>query len=231
MSRVEIGEVVFTGSGVPLAGASVQVNERDAGAATVYAAEAGGTTVTNPIVTDTYGRIEGWLETGSYDLVVSGSGVVTYTQRFEAVSGSDAGGGGGSGVPNGGTTNEVLTKLSSTDGDADWEARAIPLTINAQTGTTYTFVLADGSVVTPVLVELANASPITATIPPNSSVAFPVGTVLLIGQAGAGQVTIAAGVGVTIRTPNGAKTAQQWSQAAATQRAANDWIISGDTST
>lgn len=29
--------------------------------------------------------------------------------------------GGGSGVPNGGTTGQVLTKLSNTDGDADWQ--------------------------------------------------------------------------------------------------------------
>jgi hypothetical protein len=34
------------------------------------------------------------------------------------------GGGSGSGVPPGGTTGEVLTKLSDTSGDADWEAPA-----------------------------------------------------------------------------------------------------------
>jgi hypothetical protein len=32
-----------------------------------------------------------------------------------------SGGGGGSGVPDGGTTGQVLTKLSDDDGDADWE--------------------------------------------------------------------------------------------------------------
>jgi hypothetical protein len=56
-------------------------------------------------------------------------------------------------------------------------------------------------------------------------------TTLPSAQSGAGQVTIAAGAGVTLRTPNGAKTAQQWSQAAATKRGTNDWIISGDTTT
>ena len=48
------------------------------------------------------------------------------------------------------------------------------LAINAQTAS-YTFVLADGN---NTLVTLANASANTATIPPNSSVAYPVGTVL-----------------------------------------------------
>ena len=31
------------------------------------------------------------------------------------------GGGGGGSLPNGGTTGQVLTKQSATDGDADWE--------------------------------------------------------------------------------------------------------------
>jgi len=40
----------------------------------------------------------------------------------EIIEGSStAGGGGGSGVPPGGTDNQVLTKQSDTDGDADWE--------------------------------------------------------------------------------------------------------------
>ena len=61
----------------------------------------------------------------------------------------------------------------------------------------YTLVLADAS----KLVECANAAAITLTVPPNSSVAFPVGTVVHVAQAGAGQVTVAAGVGVTIKKP------------------------------
>lgn len=88
--RAEIHEVVLNNTGVPLEGASVQVNVRGGGAATVYEAETGGTTVANPIMTTAQGRIEGWLEEGSYDLVVSGTGITTYTQRFEAVSGANS---------------------------------------------------------------------------------------------------------------------------------------------
>ena len=43
-----------------------------------------------------------------------------------------------------------------------------------------------------------NAAANTLTVPPNSSVAFPVGTSIPIRQAGAGQTTIVAGSGVAI---------------------------------
>lgn len=90
MARAEISETVsktLSGFLAPAGGASVQVNVRGGGAATVYAAATGAATVANPVPSDAAGRIEGWLEPGSYDLVVSGSGFATYTQRFEAVSG------------------------------------------------------------------------------------------------------------------------------------------------
>lgn len=85
MARAEITEIVIDTEGRPLPGASVQVNIRGSTPATVYEAETGGATVTNPIVTNQYGRIEAWLDTGSYDLVVEG-----YTQPFEALSASAA---------------------------------------------------------------------------------------------------------------------------------------------
>ena len=67
-------------------------------------------------------------------------------------------------------------------------------TINAQTGTTYTFALSDGSGAGGFpLVTASNASAQTYTVPPNSSVAFPVGTQIDLVQQGAGAVTIAPG--------------------------------------
>ena len=51
-------------------------------------------------------------------------------------------------------------------------------------------------------VKQTNASANTITIPPNSTVAFPVGsTKILLVQGGAGSTTIAAGAGVTINAP------------------------------
>ena len=101
--------------------------------------------------------------------------------------------------------------------------------INAQSGTSYTFALTDAN---NTFVTLSNASANTATIPPNSSVAYPVGTVLNVAQTGAGQVTFAAGSGVTI-VSNGATAAApklrvQYSGAGAIQTAANTWLVLGD---
>ena len=96
---------------------------------------------------------------------------------------------------------------------------------NNQTGTTYTFVLGDGF---NTVVSLANASAITVTVPPNSSVAYPVGAILQFLQGGAGQVTVAAGSGVTINYTPGLKLRAQNSFATLIQTAANTWLLSGD---
>ena len=108
-------------------------------------------------------------------------------------------------------------------------ASATPtLTINAQTAS-YTAVLADGN---NTLVTLSNASANTFTIPPNGSVAFPVGTILNFAQTGAGQTTITQGSGVTITsvgaTASAPKTRVQYSAASAIQTSANNWLVIGD---
>jgi len=72
-------------------------------------------------------------------------------------------------------------------GDLDLNGKGIPLAINIQTGTTYTAILNDAE----KIITLNNASPITMTIPANTSVSFPIGTKLNFMQLGAGTVTIA----------------------------------------
>jgi hypothetical protein len=103
------------------------------------------------------------------------------------------------------------------------------LSFNTQTGTTYTPVLGDGVM---TLVTLNNASAITLTIPPNSSVAYPVGTVLNFAQIGAGQVTFAQGSGVTITSVGGTASAPKikarYGTAAAIQTSANNWLVVGN---
>jgi len=96
--------------------------------------------------------------------------------------------------------------------------------INAQTGTTYTTVLADRS----KLVTLDNASAITVTIPPNSSVAYPTGTKIDLLAKGAGQVTVAAGSGVTVNSAQSLKLRAQWSAASAIKLATDTWVLVGD---
>jgi len=97
---------------------------------------------------------------------------------------------------------------------------------NAQTGTAYTLVLADKD----KLVEMANASAITLTVPADNTVAYPTGAQITILQTGAGQVTLAANSGVTINATPGLKLRTTWSSATLIKRAANTWVALGDLS-
>jgi len=103
----------------------------------------------------------------------------------------------------------------------------ITIDFNAQTGTSYTLVVSDQD----KLVTLSNANPITLTVPPS---VFSAGQLINIQQIGAGQVTLAAGVGVTI-TSTGATSAApklraQESAATVVCKAANTFTVIGDLS-
>ena len=104
----------------------------------------------------------------------------------------------------------------------------INLGINAQTGTTYTFVLGDAG----KFITASNASPITVTIPPSGDVAYPVGSQLNIVQKGDGQVTFAQGSGVTINSTGATATAPKlrvkYSSATAVYEGSNVWYVVGD---
>lgn len=98
------------------------------------------------------------------------------------------------------------------------------IAINAQTGTSYTAVLADDG----KLVTCDNGSAITFTIPTNASVAFGIGTQINIMQLGAGQVTIA-GAGVTFRSSGSKlKTNGQYAVATCCKIATDTWVVVGN---
>ena len=105
------------------------------------------------------------------------------------------------------------------------------LAFNAQTGTTYTFVLADAD---NKLVTASNASAQTYSIPTNASVAFPIGTQLNIIQIGAGQVTVSAATpGTTTIVSTGATAASpkcraQYSAMTLIKRDTDSWYAVGD---
>jgi hypothetical protein len=103
------------------------------------------------------------------------------------------------------------------------------LTLNAQTGTTYTFVLTDNR---NKLVTASNASAQTYTIPLNSSVAFPVGSSINIIAIGAGQVTIQGASGVTVASTGATSTAPklrvQYSAATLIKVGTDSWYVVGD---
>lgn len=79
------------------------------------------------------------------------------------------------------------------------------------------------------IIEMNNAAANTLTVPPTSSVAFPLKTRIDIVQYGAGQTTIVAGAGVTIRAAGGRlKLTAQYSSASLYKRADNEWVLMGD---
>lgn len=93
-----------------------------------------------------------------------------------------------------------------------------------QTGTSYTPVIGDRG----YIITMNNGSASTLTVPPNSSVAFAVGNSMRVVQLGAGQVTIVAGSGVTLRYTPGLKLRAQYSSVTLTKIATDEWIVIGD---
>jgi len=111
----------------------------------------------------------------------------------------------------------------------DIDTKFAGLTVNAQTGTTYTAVKADGlnSIVT-----MDNASANTFYIPTDATYTFPTGTTLLVYMKGAGVTTITATTpGTTTVASAGAASGSpvlaRYKSAACIKIAANSWIVIG----
>jgi hypothetical protein len=95
---------------------------------------------------------------------------------------------------------------------------------NRQTAS-YTLVLSDAD----KLVEMNVGSANNLTIPLNSSVAFPTGTQILLAQYAAGQTTIVATSGVTVRSNGGKlKLNVQYSGATLIKIGTDEWYLFGD---
>lgn len=92
--------------------------------------------------------------------------------------------------------------------------------VNAQTGTSYTLVLADAG----KQVTMTNASASTLTVPPNSSIAFDIGVRIQVIQLGAGAVTLTAGAGVTISSLATTLVMAQYQVATLIKIATNIWV-------
>jgi hypothetical protein len=100
--------------------------------------------------------------------------------------------------------------------------RGVPLTTSGST----TYVLADSG-----KGYLANAAGVTFTVPPNSSVAFPIGTILVAATGGGGSATIAQGAGVSLRLAgsgtSGNRSMTQNSYATIYKTGTDVWLVSG----
>jgi hypothetical protein len=95
--------------------------------------------------------------------------------------------------------------------------------INTQTAS-YTLVLTDKGKTVEMNVGSAN----NLTVPPNADVAFPTNSYINATQLGAGQTTLVAGSGVTLRSRNGLKLAGQYAVATLYKRGTNEWVCGGD---
>ncbi len=103
------------------------------------------------------------------------------------------------------------------------------LTVNAQTGTTYTAVKADGL---NAIVTMDNSSANTFRIPTDATYNFPIGTTLVVYMKGAGVTTINAVTSgttsvVSAGTVSSAPVLARYKSAACIKIAANSWIVVG----
>ena len=103
------------------------------------------------------------------------------------------------------------------------------LSVNAQTGTTYTAVKADGLY---QIVTMDNASANTFYIPTDATYAFPTGTTLIVYMKGAGVTTITATTPGTTTVVSagaviGSPVLARYKSAACIKLAANSWTVIG----
>jgi hypothetical protein len=96
-------------------------------------------------------------------------------------------------------------------------------TINTQTGN-YTLVLTDKDTKT-IAMNVASVSN-TVTVPPNSSVAFPIGVKMVIIQLGTGLTSMVQGAGVTVHPSKGDLLGQgQYSAMLLEKIASDEWVL------
>lgn len=85
--------------------------------------------------------------------------------------------------------------------------------------------LADSNCIVPV----NNSAAITITVPTDATLAFPIGTNIVVYQKGAGQVTITGAAGVTLLSnASKVKLTGQYSSVALFKLSTNTWLLGGD---
>jgi len=80
------------------------------------------------------------------------------------------------------------------------------------------------------MIEFNSASNLTLTIPANSSVAFPVGTQILIARLGTGKVNVAITTDTLYSVSSNRYVASQYSGATLVKTTSTTWYLFGDLS-
>ena len=164
------------------------------------------------------------LAASKQDTLVSGTNIKTLEGQSLLGSGNIDLAKGDVGLGNVDNTSDANKPVSTATQTAlDTKTNKL-ITTNRQTAS-YTLVLSDAD----KLVEMNVGSANNLTIPLNSSVAFPTGTQILLAQYGAGQTTIVATSGVTVRSNGGKlKLNVRYSGATLIKIAENEWYLFGD---
>lgn len=219
-------QIVVGGAGLAFTGNTLDIGTASTGRIVVNAdnidlASGIATVGTYKSVTvDTYGRVTA----GTNPTTLSGYGITdaapidnaSFTGTFSAPSGTIT----STMIADGTIVNADISTTAAID-----LGKLADISTNEET-TSYTLVLEDKN----KLVEMNVASGNTLTVPPNSSVAFPVGAQIRVLQTNTGQCTITAGAGVTINGTPGLKLRTQWASATLIKRATDTWVAVGDLS-
>jgi len=171
------------------------------------------------------------LATSKQDTLVSGTNIKTINSTSLLGSGNisvaPASGIDATAIADGSVSSTEFQYINSLTSNAQTQIDSKTnklITANRQTAS-YTLVLSDAD----KLVEMNVGSANNLTVPLNSSVAFATGTQILLAQYGAGQTTIVATSGVTIRSNGGKlKLNAQYSGATLIKIAENEWYLFGD---
>jgi len=133
------------------------------------------------------------------------------------------------------TSNPVTTALSgeepietvvSSTSEAARLRQLSTTPIVPQTGTSYTLALTDQGKLTTMSNSVSNS----VTVPTNATVAFPIGTTLLVGQIGTGQTSIVAAGGVSIQKKASASLnlSEQFARVVLHKIGTNTWHLTGE---
>ena len=112
----------------------------------------------------------------------------------------------------------TLSWATASGGGASYSA------VRTQSGTTYTLALTDAG----DYIQTTSSTAVTITVPPQSSVTWVADTEIYFEQNDTGQITIAAGSGVTINSSETLKTAGRYSVIALKRVASDTWTLTGE---